>query len=73
MDLIVMGTKGATGLKEVLFGSHTIHVLKNTKCPVIVIPSGFSFEAPREILFPTDYEVNYKKKHVQPILNISAL
>ncbi len=73
MDLIVMGTKGATGLKEVLFGSHTVHVLKNTKCPVIVIPSEFSFEAPHEILFPTDYEVDFKKKHVLPILNISAL
>ena len=50
MDLIVMGTKGASGLKEVLFGSHTIHVLKNTKCPVIAIPSGFSHAFVRSII-----------------------
>lgn len=73
MDLIVMGTKGATGLKEVLFGSNTMHVLKNTKCPVIAVPSGFDFETPYEILFPTDYEIDYQKKHVQSILAISAL
>ncbi len=73
MDLVVMGTKGASGLKEVLFGSNTVHVLKNTKCPVIAIPSGFSFETPHEILFPTDYEIDYKKKHVQSILDISAM
>jgi len=73
MDLVVMGTKGASGLKEVLFGSNTVHVLKNTKCPVIAIPSGFSFETPHEILFPTDYEIDYQKKHVQSILDISAL
>ena len=73
MDLIVMGTKGASGLKEVLFGSNTVHVLKNTKCPVIAIPSGFSFETPHEILFPTDYEIDYQKKHVQSILDISTM
>ena len=73
MDLIVMGTKGASGLKEVLFGSNTVHVLKNTKCPVIAIPSGFSFETPHEILFPTDYEIDYQKKHVQSILEISTM
>lgn len=73
MDLIVMGTKGATGLKEVLFGSNTVHVLKNAKCPVIAIPSDFSFETPHEILFPTDYEIDYQKKHLEPILDISSM
>ena len=73
MDLIIMGTKGATGLKEVLFGSNTVHVLKNAKCPVIAIPSDFSFESPHEILFPTDYDIDYQKNHIQPILDISAL
>jgi nucleotide-binding universal stress UspA family protein len=73
IDSIIMGTKGATGLKEVLLGSNTVHVLKNTKCPVIAVPSGFEFETPHEILFPTDYEVDYQKKHVAPILAISEL
>jgi len=60
LDLIVMGTKGATGTKEVLFGSNTVHVFKEIKCPVLAIPSGFSYEAPHEILFPTDLEALYK-------------
>lgn len=58
-DLIVMGTKGATGAKEVLFGSNTVHVFKEIKCPVLAIPSDFEFEKPHEILFPTDLEVDY--------------
>jgi nucleotide-binding universal stress UspA family protein len=73
MDMIVMGTKGASGLKEVLFGSNTVHVLKNTKCPVIAIPSSFTFETPHEILFPTDYEIDYQKMHLQSIIDISAM
>ncbi|MDE1207926.1 universal stress protein [Tenacibaculum larymnensis] len=73
IDMIVMGTKGASGVKEVLFGSNTIHVLKNAKCPVLAIPSEFSFETPHEILFPSDYEINFQEKHIQPIVNIASI
>ncbi len=58
-DLIVMGTQGATGAKEVLFGSNTVHVLKEIKCPTLAIPSGFEYETLHEILFPTDLQVDY--------------
>jgi nucleotide-binding universal stress UspA family protein len=37
-DLIVMGTKGASGLKKMLIGSNTVNLLSNTKRPVLVIP-----------------------------------
>jgi nucleotide-binding universal stress UspA family protein len=41
IDFIVMGTKRATGLTKVLFGSSIVHVIKNAKCPVLSVPSGF--------------------------------
>ena len=71
VDYVVMGTKGATGALEILFGSNTMHVIKNAKCPVLAIPSNFSFEKPLEILFPSDYEIEFQKKHIQPILNVA--
>ena len=71
IDYIVMGTKGATGAKEILFGSNTVHVLKNAKCPVLAIPSDFKFEPLYDILFPTDYELDYQDKHLQPIFNLA--
>lgn len=70
IDYVVMGTKGATGIKEVLFGSNTVHVFKNVKCPVLAIPEKFDFEAPKEVLFPTDYEIDYKDYHINPIIEI---
>jgi len=73
MDMIIMGTTGATGVKEVLLGSNTVHVLKNAKCPVLAIPSGFTFETPLEILFPSDYEIDFQKKQIQPIADIVGL
>lgn len=71
MDLIVMGTQGASGLKEVLFGSNAMHVINKAKCPVLAIPSHFDFEAPHEILFPSDYNVEFQEKHIKHLLDIT--
>lgn len=71
IDYIVMGTKGATGAKEILFGSNAVHVFKSAKCPVLAVPDTFSFEAPHEILFPTDYNINFKIEQIQPIIDIA--
>jgi len=70
INLIVMGTKGATGAKEILFGTHTVHVMKKAKCPVIAVPPKFEYEAPKEILFPTDYEIKYRKEKLGTLLAI---
>lgn len=73
IDYVVMGTKGATGANEILFGSNTVHVFKNIKCPILAIPDGFEFETPHEILFPTDYAITYEPHHVKPIIDINKL
>lgn len=71
IDLIVMGTKGATGAKEILFGTHTVHVIKKAKCPVIAVPPKYEYEAPKEILFPTDFEIEYGKDNISQVLTIA--
>jgi len=43
-DVIVMGTKGASGLKRILIGSNTVNVIAKTKLPVLVIPEVARFE-----------------------------
>lgn len=37
-NLIVMGTKGASGLKEMFIGSNTLEVIQTSHCPVLAIP-----------------------------------
>lgn len=71
IDVIVMGTKGATGAQEILFGTNTVHIIKKAKCPVIAIPSNFEYEVPKEILFPTDYEVDFKPGPLNLLLKIA--
>lgn len=59
IELVVMGTKGASGLSEVLIGSNTGDLITKIKCPVLVIPENAVFKIPEEIAFPTDYEIFY--------------
>lgn len=71
LDLIVMGTKGATGAKEILFGTNAVDIIKRAKCPVIAVPPNFEYEVPKEILFPTDYEVDFKSAPLKMLLSIA--
>ncbi|AXG70780.1 universal stress protein family protein [Kordia sp. SMS9] len=70
IDLIAMGTKGATGAKGILFGSNTAKIFKKVKnCPILAIPNDYEFNAPKQIAFPSDFnhycdakELSYLKK-----------
>ena len=73
IDLIIMGTQGATGTQEVLFGSNTVHVLQKASVPVLAIPSEFKGNPPKRILFPTDFEINYVKANLNFLLWLSEL
>lgn len=70
IDIVIMGTQGATGAKEILLGTNTVHVIKNAQCPVMAIPSGFEYEIPEQVLFPTDYEVSLNEQDLSQLLHI---
>ncbi len=60
IDLLVMGTKGATGAKEFLLGSNSVTVINKVKlCPVMLVPHNYKFEIPSKIAFPTDFNRLY--------------
>ncbi len=60
IDLVVMGTKGATGAKEIFMGSNTVKIIKHVKsCPILLVPNEFDFEEPKQITFPTDFNRFY--------------
>ncbi|NJB72163.1 nucleotide-binding universal stress UspA family protein [Saonia flava] len=72
IDVIVMGTKGNTGASSVIFGTNTVAIMeKITNCPVIAVPANYSFSPPKEIVFPTDYKADYKRKELIYLLEIA--
>lgn len=55
VDLIVMGTKGASGLKETFLGSTTASVISNATVPVLGIPVDAVYHPIKNIGFTTQY------------------
>lgn len=51
---VVMGTQGASGLQEVLFGSNTSSVILRGSFPVLAVPKGASYRAPKRIVLADD-------------------
>ena len=71
IDMVIMGTKGASGVSEVFMGSNAVRVIKAVKnCPVLAIPENFIFETPTEIAFATDFNRFYTQSELQPIINL---
>jgi nucleotide-binding universal stress UspA family protein len=60
IDIIVMGTKGSSGAKGFLLGSHTQSIIKKIKtCPILIVPDEFDFVEPTQIALPTDFNHLY--------------
>lgn len=55
IDLIIMGTLGASGIKKVFFGSNTSSIIGSSKIPVLVIPPGYEWKKPESFLFATHH------------------
>ena len=72
IDLIVMGTKGKSDERHIVFGSQTFQVLKYVKCPVLAIPSNYTNAQPKRILFPTDYLIPYKRRELKLLCDLAA-
>ena len=70
IELIVMGTKGATGAAKVVFGSNTIKVIRSVKCPVLAIPENYIFQEIKTILLSLNYQYDITDKNMEVLLKI---
>ena len=71
MDLIVMGTQGASGLKEIFLGSNAEGVMKNTLVPLIAVPNEFQYRSFKEVLFPVDSGIVADTEILKPLIELS--
>jgi nucleotide-binding universal stress UspA family protein len=65
-DLIVLASKGATGLTEWLEGSNAELIVRHANCPVLVIKHPIEHFQPRNIVCAIDVDDKLKERHPYP-------
>lgn len=73
IDLIVMGTKGASGLKEKVVGSNAGDVITKVQCNTLIIPNDVDFSKPREMVFPSDFNIFYSHQILKSVAEMMEL
>jgi nucleotide-binding universal stress UspA family protein len=58
IDFIVMGTKGATHLREIFLGTIATKIMNESKAIVLAIPEKCEYKSIDKILFTTKYNIN---------------
>lgn len=61
-DLIIMGTKGASAISKIIFGSITSSLIQKAKTPILAIPLDAKYESIKNIVVALDLKENYLKK-----------
>lgn len=56
VDLVVMGSHGARGLKEEFVGSNTERVVRTSKIPVLVVKGNEVTTLPKRVVFACDFK-----------------
>ncbi len=70
-DLLVMGTKGATGLKEYFVGSNTEKIVRFSQVPVIAVKKSVKASSIKNIVFPNTLDESQVQDEL--ILKVKAL
>lgn len=72
-DLIVMGTKGETGLPAALLGSNASSLIKATHIPLLIVPEGARFNGMKEIVLAADVQTILKPEHLEPLVDMADI
>jgi nucleotide-binding universal stress UspA family protein len=72
VDLVVMGTKGASGIAAAVIGSNTADVIQAATCPVLAVPESADVTAlPTQILFASDNKGLSNSEVISPLVHIA--
>lgn len=72
IDLVVMGTQGASGLAEVLVGSNTATIMGKSKVPVLGIPKDYDEKGPAAMVLATK-GFERDKQLLDPVFKVASL
>ncbi|EGV42062.1 universal stress protein [Bizionia argentinensis JUB59] len=71
IELIIMGTKGASNFEKIVFGSNTLRVFQRCQVSVLAVPSGAPIKRIKDVLFTTKYESAYKHEDLSILIGLA--
>lgn len=71
VDYIVMGTQGASGIKEVIMGSNTYSVIQTLDIPTIAVPEVSPFRPPKKIAMAVNAGIPIDRDKCGPLIEIA--
>lgn len=69
IELLVAGYNGVSNVKEIVFGSHTLSIIRRINCNTLVIPDDVTFHTPKTILLPLDAKDDIQSEAFTKILD----
>ena len=74
IQIVVMGTKGATDANNLIYGSNTVLAMEKIRnCPILAIPKEVVYKEPKEIVFPTNFKTSFKHRELQYLIEIAKI
>lgn len=74
IDIIIMGTTGASGAKEIFMGSNAVKVINNIDlCPILTVPKDYEFTDLKKITFATDLKKKYGSIELNSLIDLLAI
>lgn len=70
IDLIIMGTHGASGFRKVYMGSNTTRIIAHSYCPVLAVPHKYKFSEIEKFAFASS-DLNKVKKELKQVVAIA--
>jgi nucleotide-binding universal stress UspA family protein len=67
IDLVVMGTRGASGVREVLIGSNAEKMVRNSAVPVIAVKKYVKAASIKNIVFPNTLNTEHQEDLVMKV------
>jgi nucleotide-binding universal stress UspA family protein len=67
IDLVIMGTKGASGVREVFIGSNAEKIVRNSPVPVIAIKKYVKGNSIKNIVFPNTLHTEHQEDLVMKV------
>ncbi len=68
--IIVMGTRGASGLAELFLGSTTTHLISHSTSPMIIVPEAAELQPIQQAILAIDEVGINHKREIQPLIDL---